>query len=42
MNKLETLKSIYKPYRYTIKGKCTILETTNGNYVIKKKPEKQI
>ena len=37
MNKLETLKSLYKPYRYTIKGKCTILETTNGNFVIKKK-----
>ena len=37
MNKLESLKALYKPYRYTIKGKCTILETTNGNYVIKKK-----
>lgn len=38
MNKLESLKSLYKPYRYTIKGKCTILETTSGNFVIKKKP----
>lgn len=37
MNKLESLKSLYKPYRYTIKGKCTILETTSGNFVIKKK-----
>ena len=37
MNKLETLKSLYKPYRYTIKGKCTIMETTSGNFVIKKK-----
>jgi len=39
MNKLESLKSLYKPYRYTIKGKCTILETTSGNFVVKKKPE---
>ncbi len=39
MNKLESLKSLYKPYRYTIKGKCTILETTSGNFVIKKKPK---
>jgi hypothetical protein len=36
MNNIETIKSLYKPYRYTIKGKCTILETTSGNYVIKK------
>lgn len=39
MNKLESLKSLYKPYRYTIKGSCTILETTSGNFVIKKKPK---
>ena len=39
MNKIESLKSIYKPYRYTIKGKTTILETTNGNFVIKKRPK---
>lgn len=38
MNKLESLKSLYKPYRYTIKGNCTILETTSGNFVVKKKP----
>ena len=38
MNKLDSLKSLYKPYRYTIRGKCTILETTSGNFVIKKKP----
>jgi len=37
MNKLESLKSLYKPYRYTIKGKCTILETTSGNFVLKKR-----
>lgn len=39
MNKLEALKSLYKPYRYTIKGKCTILETTSGNFVVKEKPQ---
>ena len=39
MNKLEFLKSLYKPYRYTIKGSCTILETTSGNFVVKKKPK---
>lgn len=38
MNKLDSLKSLYKPYRYTIKGKTTILETTSGNFVVKKKP----
>lgn len=36
MNKsLEILKAIYKPYRYTIKGKATILETTSGDFIIK-------
>ncbi len=38
MNKIESLKSLYKPFRYTIKGNCTILETTSGNFVVKKKP----
>ena len=38
MNKsIEVLKSIYKPYRYTIKGKSTMLETTCGNFIIKPK-----
>ena len=38
MNKsLEILKAIYKPYRYTIKGKATILETTTGDFIIKPK-----
>lgn len=38
MNKsLEILKSIYKPYRYTIKGKTTILETSQGDFLIKEK-----
>ena len=39
MNRLESLKSLYKPYRYTIRGKCTILETTSGNFVVKNKPK---
>lgn len=34
---LEVLKAIYKPYRYTIKGKVTILETTSGDFIIKEK-----
>lgn len=38
MNKsIEVLKSIYKPYKYTIKGKSTILETTCGDFIIKPK-----
>ena len=38
MNKsLEILKSIYKPLRYTIKGKATVLETTSGDFIIKEK-----
>lgn len=41
MNKLESLKSLYKPFRYTIRGNCTILETTSGNFVIKKKPKEK-
>ena len=36
-NSLEVLKTIYKPYRYTLKGSVTILETTSGNFVIKDK-----
>ena len=36
-NSLEVLKSIYKPLKYTIKGKVTILETTSGDYVVKEK-----
>lgn len=37
----EIIKDIYKPYRYTIKGKAMILETTSGNLVVKPK-EKDI
>lgn len=36
-NSLEVLKSIYKPLKYTLKGKATILETTSGDYVVKEK-----
>lgn len=43
MNKsLEVLKSIYKPYRYTILGNVTILNTTSGDFVIKEKKEKDM
>lgn len=38
---IEILKQIYKPYRYTIKGSARILETTSGNFVIKKKIDKE-
>ena len=34
---LDTLKEIYKPYRYTYKGSAIILETTSGNFVVKEK-----
>ena len=34
---LEVLKALYKPYRYTIKGKATVLETTSGDFIIKEK-----
>ena len=34
---IDILKDIYKPYRYTIKGKATIIETTSGDYIIKDK-----
>lgn len=43
MNKsIEVLKKIYKPYRYTILGKVTILNTTSGDFVVKEKCEKDI
>ncbi len=34
---IETLKEIYKPYRYTYKGNAIILESTNGNVVVKER-----
>ena len=36
MNKtLDIYKKIYKPYRYTIRGKTIILESTSGSFVLK-------
>lgn len=29
------IKETYKPYRFTIKGKCLIINTTSGSFVIK-------
>ena len=37
MNKLDNINRLYKPYRYTIKGKCTIIDSSTGSYVIKSK-----
>lgn len=34
---LDILKKIYKPYRYTLKGNITLLNTTSGDFVVKKK-----
>ena len=42
MNSVEVLKQIYKPYKYTIIGKCTFLESTSGNIVIKDKGKTNI
>ncbi len=43
MNKsLDVIKKAYKPYRYTIKNKATIIETTSGTYVVKNKKQKNI
>ena len=36
MSSLDILKSLYKPYRYTINNGVTIVESTSGKYVIKK------
>lgn len=37
MNDFEDVKTILKPFRYTKKGKVTILESTSGNFVVKEK-----
>ena len=42
MNSLEIVNKMYKPYRITKKGACTIIESTEGKYVIKEKREKNI
>lgn len=41
-NSLEILKQIYKPYRFTIMGKCTLLESTSGNFIVKENNDKNI
>jgi uncharacterized protein YerC len=35
MNNLDIIKKAYKPYKYTIKGKSIIIETTLGKFVVK-------
>ena len=34
---IDSIKEIYKPYRYTYKGKAIILESNNGNFVVKER-----
>lgn len=41
-NSIEVLKKIYKPYKYTIKNSCTMLESTTGNIIIKEKGKTNI
>lgn len=41
-NSLEVLKQIYKPYKFTIMGKCTLLESTSGNIIVKEKGKSDI
>ena len=36
-NLINTLKETYKPYKYTYKGKAIILESLNGNFVVKER-----
>ncbi len=43
MNEINSIiKEVYKPYRYTIKGKTTIIESTLGNFIIKAKEDSDI
>lgn len=42
MNNLELLNKLYKPYRITKLSNCTILESTEGKFVVKPKGEKNI
>lgn len=41
-NTFEIIKKIYKPYRYTKKGKTTIIETTEGKFIVKEKSDNNI
>lgn len=36
MSSLDILKSVYKPYRYTLNNNVTIVESSSGNFVVKK------
>ncbi len=36
MSSLDLVKSIYKPYRYTLNKSVTIIESTSGKFIIKK------
>lgn len=42
MNSIDILTRIYKPYKVTVKGCTKIFNSTNGDYVIKPKKEKDI
>ena len=37
MNNIDLINKLYKPYKITKKGKVSIIETTEGKYVIKEK-----
>ena len=37
MNNIDLINKLYKPYKITKKGKSTIIETTEGKFVIKEK-----
>lgn len=41
-NSVDILTKIYKPYRVTVKGKTKILNCVSGDYVVKKKCDKDI
>lgn len=42
MNSLELVNKLYKPYRITKKDDCTIIDSTEGKFVIKPKGKKDI
>ena len=42
MNSLELISKLYKPYRITRLSKCTIIDSTEGSFVIKPKCGKDI
>lgn len=42
MNSIDLLTKIYKPYKVIVKGNIKIFNCTSGNYVIKKKNNKNI